>query len=99
MLKRYAVLNNRAFLLYKDDIAFRANPQKPAVVVPLSEIVTLTLKSDPIAIRSQIGPRQYGRMYILEMNLKTSYATISQNILNFNHSKGTDLKGGRLGGR
>ena len=99
LLKRYAVLNNRAFLIYKDDIAFRAYPQKPTVVIPLAEIVTIALRPEPMAIRATAGSRQYENMYIIEMNLQASYSTISQSILNFPQAKGNDLKGGRLGGR
>lgn len=75
LLKRYAVLNNRAFLFYKDDIAFRAYSNKPTVVVPLAEVDSITLKENPIAIRSTAaGPRQYENMYIIEMVLSRGYA-------------------------
>ena len=96
LLKRYAVLNNRAFLFYKDDIAFRAYSNKPTVVVPLAEVVSVTLKDNPIAIKSQTGagPRQYENMYIIEMVLARSYSQISKNIINFHHTTGN---GGRLG--
>lgn len=90
------MLNNRAFLFYKDDIAFRAYSNKPTVVVPLAEVVSITLKDNPIAIRAQTGPRQYENMYIIEMVLARSYAQISKNIINFHHST-NDLRGGRLG--
>ena len=58
MLKRYIVLNNRAFFIYKDDIAFRAYPMKPAVVIPLPEVVSVSLKSNQVTIKTPNGPRQ-----------------------------------------
>ena len=94
MLKRYAVLNNRAFLIYKDDMAFRAYPQKPTIVIPLAEVVSASLRVNPIAIRAQTGARAYESMYILEMTLSRNYSTISKNIFNFHSAQ--DMMGGRL---
>ena len=93
------MLNNRAFLFYKDDIAFRAYSNKPTVIVPLAEVVSISLKENPIAIRSNTnaGPRQYENMFIIEMVLSRNYAQISKNIINFHHSTTNDIRGGRLG--
>ena len=48
MLKRYAVLNNRALLFYKDEVAYQAYSNKPTVVIPLAEVLHFAIREHPI---------------------------------------------------
>ena len=49
MLLRYIVLNNRALLLYKNNVAYQSYPQKPTSVIPLLEIARVNVRNNPIS--------------------------------------------------
>ena len=42
LVKRYLVLNSYGLFVYKDDLAFRTFPHKPAVVIPVDEIAEVS---------------------------------------------------------
>ena len=58
MLKRYGVLNNRAFLIYKDDNSYRSFPQNPTIVLPLSEVVSVSLRDHSMPTQATTEPKQ-----------------------------------------
>ena len=41
LVKRYLVLNQYGFFVYKDEQAFKSFPQRPAVVMPVEEIASI----------------------------------------------------------
>ena len=47
LVKRYIVLNRHGLFVYKDDLAFKNFPSKPAVVVPLNEIAAVAQRDYP----------------------------------------------------
>lgn len=41
LVKRYLVLNGHGLFVYKDDLAFQSFPNRPSVVIPLNEILSV----------------------------------------------------------
>ena len=72
MLQRYIVLNNRALLLYKNNVAYQAYPEKPTSVIPLPEIARVNVRNNPISHKATNGPNSYTHMFVLEINLHNS---------------------------
>jgi len=74
LVKRYLVLNQFGLFVYKDDIAFKSFPLKPAVVIPMGEIASINQRefSAQQMLKSQNATAFRGNevVYVMEVALK-----------------------------
>ena len=91
LVKRYLVLNSHGLFIYKDDIAFKSFPQKPAVVIPMDEIKSVQQRefSAHQILRNTHRPifRDNENVFVMEIDLKRVYNKIIPTIKNFNYAQ------------
>ena len=91
IVKRYLVLNKHAIFVYKDDLAFKSFPNRPAVLIPINEIVSINQRSysaDQL-LRNLRNSTQFrgGEMaHVMEIALKQPYSKIVNQIANYQNN-------------
>ena len=87
LVKRYIVLNSSCLFVYKDDLAFKRDPSKPHVVMPLRELAGVAQREYPAQqmLKSQNVTSLHANdiVYVMEIAFKQSYHQIISSIDNY----------------
>jgi len=96
LIKRYAILNQMAFILYKNKRAFENNPDKPLAIVPLHEIHRVLFRQFDTNKIMKLNQRNAklgseDLLQVMTIDFKRNYHTFVRLVWNFEYKNVEDV--------